>query len=125
MSKDDYIPIDKCKDGYLYIIKARNADLGVYVKKEKGFHISRFKFKCNYIFMEYHWDTGEPFGTVKPIKELRDLSNVPYERLLKRLNDYMKILLYEIKAVKGTIITPASSINPNRKKQLIVLYGKK
>lgn len=43
MDQDKYIPIDQCKDHHLYIIKARNADLGVYVAEEKGFWISRYQ----------------------------------------------------------------------------------
>lgn len=65
-----WIPIEECKDGWVYYIHARNAKVGIYDKNEKGFTISRHKFSDNYLFVEYHWDTGEPYGTVKPIKEL-------------------------------------------------------
>jgi len=65
------IPIAECKPGYLYIIDARNSRLGIYVGPEQGaFTISRYKFGSNYLFDEFHWDTGEPFGTVQPLKEL-------------------------------------------------------
>ena len=66
----NYIPIEKCKDGWLYKIDARNSNLGIYNAERKTFYISRFKFNDNYLFEEYHWDTGEPYGTAKPLEEL-------------------------------------------------------
>lgn len=65
------IPMSECKPGYLYVIRARNARIGIYNSSEEGsFTISRYKFQANYLFEEYHWDTGAPFGTAKPIREL-------------------------------------------------------
>jgi hypothetical protein len=64
------IPLENCKDGYLYVIYARNALLGLYVAKRRGFRISRVKFGNNYEFVEYHWNLGEPHGTAKPYREL-------------------------------------------------------
>jgi len=32
-----YIPMEQCKDGWLYSIAARNATLGIYREKELGF----------------------------------------------------------------------------------------
>jgi hypothetical protein len=58
------------KGGYLYRIDARNARFGIWIPKLKGFIISRFKFGANYLFVEYHYDTGPPFGTVLPLKEV-------------------------------------------------------
>jgi hypothetical protein len=70
MKQKTWIPLEKCEDGYLYIISARNARLGVFHEQEKGFVISRFKFSINSLFVEYHWDTGEPYGTVQPIEKI-------------------------------------------------------
>jgi hypothetical protein len=67
----DYILLNECKDQHLYLIKARNSQLGVFKKAASSFIISRFKFKSNFLFEEDHWDTGEPFGTVQPIKLLK------------------------------------------------------
>jgi hypothetical protein len=64
------IPLENCKDGYLYVIFARHALLGLYVAKRRGFLISRFKVGHNYEFVEYHWDIGEPHGTAKAYREL-------------------------------------------------------
>jgi len=63
-----WIPMEDCVDSQLYIIFARNARVGVYNEEKKCFVISRHKFNTNFIDYEYHWDTGIPFGTAKPIK---------------------------------------------------------
>ncbi len=70
----NYISLDKCRDSFLYLIYARNANLGIFKKQNNSFVISRFKFKQNFLFEEYHWDTGEPFGTVKPVELLGPVS---------------------------------------------------
>jgi hypothetical protein len=66
----DYISLEKCKDGFVYKILARNGTVGVFNKVDSSFTLSRHKFSSNFLFDEFHWDTGEPYGTVKPIKEL-------------------------------------------------------
>ena len=65
-----YIPLEKCKDRFLYRIHSRNLEFGVYSEREKGFIGIRQKFGSEYLFTEYHWDTGAPCGTVKPQEEL-------------------------------------------------------
>jgi len=90
MSEGDgkYIAMDLCKDNFIYIIAARNSHLGIYNEKEKSFFISRFKFRDNFIFEEYHWDTGEPYGTVKPLIELVAAPKFEFkEDMLKFLNE--------------------------------------
>lgn len=69
------IPMDECKDGWLYIIRARNSNLGIYQAKERGFLIRREKFRSVFLFTEYHWDTGAPHGTASPIKELFEVTD--------------------------------------------------
>ena len=77
-----------CKHNYVYLIDARNANVGIYDEEQKGFVISRHKFKSNFLFVEYHWDTGEPFGTVKPLKELFEYDGgVTDKEKLDYLND--------------------------------------
>jgi hypothetical protein len=85
----NFIPIEECRNGFLYVIAARNAFLGIYDVKQKGFRISRFKFDRNYEFVEYHWDTGEPYGTAKPYRELFKPKGVKSEkRFLEFMNEY-------------------------------------
>lgn len=64
------IPLDQCKHGFLYKINSRNLTFGVYNQKDKGFIGIREKFGDHYLFTEYHWDTGAPYGTVKPQEEI-------------------------------------------------------
>lgn len=69
------IPLDRCKHGFLYRLDSRNLRYGVFNEKTKGFSGIRRKFDMVFLFEEYHWDTGEPYGTAKPLEELEDLSN--------------------------------------------------
>lgn len=66
----NYISLEGCKDGYLYYIHSRNLSFGVFRKETQGFIGIRMKFYDRYLFEEYHWDTGSPFGTVKPKEKL-------------------------------------------------------
>lgn len=87
----DYIPIEKCRDGYVYAIYARNSSIGIYNTLNKSFTVSRIKFGSNYLFDEYHWDTGAPFGTVKPYREMWQAPSFKNDdEKLKYLNDVLK-----------------------------------
>ena len=69
---EEYLKIDDCVQGGLYEVDARNFSLGVYNKKEQGFIGIRYKMGAEYLDLEFHWDTGEPYGTVRPIKYLEE-----------------------------------------------------
>ncbi|MBI1803336.1 MAG: hypothetical protein HY033_04815 [Ignavibacteriae bacterium] len=75
---EQYIPLSDCKHGWLYKIRSRNLTAGVFREDRKGFVGIREKFGCEYLFTEFHWDTGAPFGTVKPN---RRLEQCPLENL--------------------------------------------
>lgn len=62
------IPLDECVDRGLYIIDSRNLSIGIFRRETSGFIGIRTKFNHRYLFEEYHWDTGAPFGTVTPLK---------------------------------------------------------
>ncbi len=64
-----YLKIDQLKDDYLYKIRARNANYGIWISQRKSFIISRVKFGNNFLFEEYHWDC-EAFATVQPLEEI-------------------------------------------------------
>jgi hypothetical protein len=66
------IPLEECKHGSLYRLSSRNLGFGVFVEATKGFVGIRTKFDHRYLFTEFHWDTGEPFGTVLPQEYLED-----------------------------------------------------
>ena len=66
----DYLPMNEMKEGYLYRIRARNSSFGIWRESEKSFVIRRLKFQSIFTFEEYHYDTGPPYGTVRPLEEL-------------------------------------------------------
>jgi len=66
----NYIKLPDCEHGAVYKIHSRNLSIGVFNKYSNGFIGIRSKFNDRYLFTEYHWDTGEPFGTVKPLEKL-------------------------------------------------------
>ena len=66
----DRIKLEDCKHRRLYRIYSRNLSFGIFNEKAKGFIGIREKFGNLYLFTEYHWDTGPPFGTVHPKEEL-------------------------------------------------------
>lgn len=73
----DSILLEQCRKGGLYRIHSRNLSFGVF-DGEGGFVGIREKFGSLYLFTEFHWDTGAPFGTVKPVEllEMCPLSDI-------------------------------------------------
>lgn len=68
LDSTDYLPMPVLLDRHAYTIFARNAYVGIWIAEVRGFLISRYKLSPDpYLFIEYHWDTGEPFGTAKPL----------------------------------------------------------
>lgn len=64
-----YIPLNECLHSYLYKICSRNLRFGVFDSTQNCFYGIREKYDYEYIFPEYHYDCGPPYGTVTP-KEL-------------------------------------------------------
>ncbi|MFC1521899.1 hypothetical protein ACFL6Y_05775 [Elusimicrobiota bacterium] len=64
------IPLIECEDRTVYILHSRNLTVGAFSKKEAGFVGIRKKFGERFLFMEFHYDTGAPYGTVRPLKKL-------------------------------------------------------
>lgn len=71
-----YIPLAECKHGWRYLLDSRNLRTGVYDQKTRGFTGIRVKFDSVFLFTEYHWDTGVPYGTAKPLQELEDWTHL-------------------------------------------------
>ncbi|MFA5731810.1 MAG: hypothetical protein WCY91_07945 [Acidithiobacillus sp.] len=64
----DYLHIDSLIPNMAYAIWARNAYVGIWIPGENGFLVSRYKIHSEpSLFVEYHWDIGEPLGTAKPL----------------------------------------------------------
>lgn len=55
------------KDGQVYRIRSRNLVIGVWRAATQGFIGIREKFGSVYLFEEYHWETGAPFGTAHAV----------------------------------------------------------
>lgn len=107
----EYIPLSDCKHGWLYKIKSRNLIMGVFREDKKGFVGIREKFDQQFLFVEYHWDTGPPFGTVKL---LECLERCPLENLDKYIETHDKQLetnkeLFEWLKQKGGMPPPSTS----------------
>lgn len=62
----DYVKLEDCVDKGLYKIWSRNLSIGVFCKETKGFTGVRSKWGDRFLFEEFHWDTGQPYGTVRP-----------------------------------------------------------
>lgn len=56
--------IEDCIARRVYKIRCRNLPYGVWNGKD-GFIGIRLQFDDRYLFTEYHWDTGAPYGTVR------------------------------------------------------------
>jgi hypothetical protein len=70
LKTNDCIPVGDCVDRHVYRIRSRNLRIGVFCAKEKGFLGIRTKFNDRYVFTEYHYDNGPPYGTVCPLEDL-------------------------------------------------------
>lgn len=64
--------------GHLYRIKSRNLPYGVFDGKS-GFIGIREKFLELYLFTEYDYDDGPPFGTVRVLEDLGPSGIEPIE----------------------------------------------
>ena len=66
---ENYIPLEQCVPRHVYRIHSRNLAYGVFDGGNAGF-IGHFAVSLTsiYLFTEMHWDTGAPFGTVKPVE---------------------------------------------------------
>ena len=96
-NSNNYLHESELESGCLYYINARNAHLGIWIPKKSGFIISRFKFDANYLFIEYHFDTGTPYGTVKPFIKIEKVpfDNMQIQRLGQDTVPSSKNKLYE------------------------------
>lgn len=72
-NRKPHIPLRSCIDGHVYRIDSRNLSYGVFHAAVEGFTGIRNKFGWNYLFTEFHWDQGPPYGTVTPLEDLGPL----------------------------------------------------
>ena len=93
----EYIPLALCVPGHLYKVDARSYQLAVF-DGNRSFTGIREKFGGRGLFTEFHWDTGEPWGTVKPLVDLgqipdgiEPISYIPHDRLWHARNGTDKV----------------------------------
>ena len=61
-----WIPRKDMIEGACYWVEARCGEVAQW--NGKSFDIWRHKWGFEYMFQEYHWDDGPPYGTVKPLR---------------------------------------------------------
>ena len=64
------VPPDEVVLGRAYVIHARNGGVGIAVRDDDGrlgYRLRRVKFDRIYLFVEWDWDEGEPYGTAIPL----------------------------------------------------------
>lgn len=66
---DNWLPKEDMVVGKLYRVKARNFKSATW--NGEYFEGWRNKLEWTYLSKEYHWDDGAPFGTCKPLEELK------------------------------------------------------
>jgi hypothetical protein len=64
------LPEDQLEGRQVYRIKCRNLSVGVWVPEARGFIGIREKFGDKYLFTEYHYETGAPYGTAHALAKL-------------------------------------------------------
>ena len=104
------IPLNKCKKGFLYFISARNSRLGIFDESQKGFIIRREKFKSIFLDMEFHWDTGAPFGKAIPFKEIEEVPVMNEKEQLVYLTNKREELKDQIKQWNKDYLMEAQKI---------------
>jgi hypothetical protein len=114
-----YIKMELLQDGYSYKIWARNAYVGIWIKEENCFLVSRYKVGENpCLDKEYHWDyCVEPeldwgegrekglYGTAKPLKLIGkspfELKDTYQENEKKQILKYLDDLEENNPVIKG------------------------
>ena len=100
----EYIKISECKSGYLYLILARHARVGICIDNGNAFTINREKLTETFLSEEYHWDFDPRLGTVKPFKEIEKAPELKNDNeIIKYLSDKRIELNEEINILENMI----------------------
>jgi hypothetical protein len=109
------IPRDEVTIGRAYVIHARNGGVGVAVDEagRLGYQLHREKFGHHYLFVEYDWDEGAPYGTAIPLAAIA--AEPPHDEaaLLMWLSDQEHEHRVEIDDAWKTIL---GSLPPRRRR---------
>ena len=81
---DRRVPVDAIVLGRAYVIHARNGGIGVAVAPggRLGYRLHREKFGEHFLFDEWDWAEGEPYGTAIPLRLLESEPLLDPEALL-------------------------------------------
>lgn len=67
----EYIRMPQLADRHVYFMAGRKSFTGLWLASESGFLIARRKLQPEpYLFLEYHWDANDGYGTAKPFFDL-------------------------------------------------------
>lgn len=66
----DYISLDRCIDGHLYVLCARNASIGIFDADGSYFHICREKGGKRIAAIELHADIISSTSTAYPLLDI-------------------------------------------------------
>ena len=102
------LTISQCKNNFLYIIRARNAKLGIFDSKSNSFKIRRKRFNLIYIDRELHWDEDEVFGTAQPYEEVEKTPKFPDDDAML---DYLKDKENELKEEISEVLSSRKKLN--------------
>jgi hypothetical protein len=81
------VPLDAIEVGRAYVIHARNGGVGVAEREDGrlGYCLNREKWGDHFLFTEWDWAEGPPFGTAIPLRALNGEPPKGEQRLLARL----------------------------------------
>jgi hypothetical protein len=107
--------------GRAYVIHARNGDVGVALEDDGrlGYCLHREKFGDHYLFTEWDWDEGPPFGTAIPLRLIEAEPPTGEDELLAWLPDQEDEHFAEIDAAWERVLGFPTGRRPGGKKARI------
>lgn len=91
--KADQIPLDELEHGRVYKVRSRNLVVGVWNAPSRGFLGIREKFGNRFLFQEFHYDNGPPFGTAWAVQASNIVTTVPEKYWKPADGDALRTLL--------------------------------
>jgi hypothetical protein len=100
------VPREDVVLGRAYLIHSRNGGVGVAVEEDGslGYCLHREKFGDHYLFVEYDWDQGPPYGTAIPLRLIEAEPPTDDDELLGWLEKQTAEHLPEIEAAWEVIL---------------------
>lgn len=102
-------------DGAVYQIRSRNLVAGIWQERSKSFLGIREKFGHRYLFAEYHFNVGAPFGTA--LEERRLNASVPEGMEIDERNEALREWLEPITREVAAQLWAADQLEAERLRQ--------